>query len=126
LRGKAVLIVFWASWASQVVADVPGLINLYEKYQARGFEIIGVNVDNDRADLDLFLKKYKLAWPQIYEPGGMDSRLAIDYGIISLPTMFLVDAQGKVVNCKPRVAELEKQLEKLLPEKQAGVADRRQ
>ena len=56
----------------------------------------------------------------------MDSRLAIDYGIVSLPTMFLVDAQGKVLNRNLRVAELEKQLEKLSPEKQPGVADRRQ
>ena len=75
--------------------------------------------------LDAFLKQHKLAWPQIFEAGGMDSRLAIDYGIISLPTMFLVDAQGKVLNRNLRVAELEKQLEKLLPEKQPGVADRR-
>ena len=50
----------------------------------------------------------------------MDSRLAIDYGIISLPTMFLVDAQGKVVNRNLRIGELEKQLEKLLPAKEAG------
>ena len=50
----------------------------------------------------------------------MDSRLAIDYGIISLPTMFLVDAQGKVVSRNLRIAELEKQLEKLLAGKAAG------
>ena len=56
----------------------------------------------------------------------MDSRLAIDYGIISLPTMFLVDGQGKAVNVYVRSSDVEKQLEKLLPTKEAGIADRRQ
>jgi thiol-disulfide isomerase/thioredoxin len=125
-RGKPVLVVFWASWASPVKADLPDLIKAYDKYHPRGFEIVGVNVDNDRADLDAFVKANKLAWPQIFEAGGMDSRLAIDFGIISLPTMFLVDGEGKVVSRNLRIAELEKQLENLLPAKQAGVADRRQ
>ncbi len=56
----------------------------------------------------------------------MDSRLAIDYGIISLPTMFLIDGQGKAVNVDLRSSDVEKQLEKLLPVKEPGVADRRQ
>ena len=55
----------------------------------------------------------------------MDSRLAIDYGIISLPTMFLVDAQGKVGEPQPADRRARKQLEKLLPAKEPGVADRR-
>jgi thiol-disulfide isomerase/thioredoxin len=125
LVGKPVLVVFWASFVSQVKADAPDLVAIYDKYHARGFEIIGINVDNDRADADAFVKQHKLTWPQIVEAGGMDSRLAIEYGIISLPTMFLVDGQGKVVNRNLRVSELEKQLEKLLPGKPSGVADRR-
>ncbi len=107
------LVVFWASWASPVKNDLPDLISIYEKYHRSGFEVIGINVDNDRADLDAFVKQHKLTWPQIFETGGMDGRLAVDYGIISLPTMFLVDAQGKVVNRNLRIAELEKQLEKI-------------
>ena len=124
--GKPVLFVFWASWMSQVKADLPDLIKIYDKYHALGFEIIGIGVDNERADVDAFLKEYKVVWPQIFEAGGMDSRLSVEYGIISLPTMFLVDAQGKVVSRNLRASELEKQLEKLMPTKQAGIADRRQ
>ena len=64
-----------------------------------------------------------MAWPQIFEPGGIDSRLATEYGIISLPTMFLIDGQGKVVNRNLRTAsEVERQLDKLLAQKQPGVA----
>jgi thiol-disulfide isomerase/thioredoxin len=123
--GKPILIVFWASWASPVKADLPELIEVYNKYHGMGFEIFGVAVDNERAELDAFLREKRLPWPQIFEPGGMDSRLAIDYGIISLPTMFLVDAEGKVVSRNMRISDLDKQLDKLLPAKQAGIADRR-
>jgi thiol-disulfide isomerase/thioredoxin len=126
-RGKTVLVVFWASWASPVKLDLPELIKVYDKYHPRGLEIVGVNLDNDRAELDAFLKEHQLAWPQIFENGGMESRLAVDYGIISLPTMFLVDAQGKVVDRNLRTSsEVDRHLEKLLTTKQAGVVtDRR-
>ena len=97
-RGKPVLIVFWASWATPVKQDLPELIKLYEKHKKDGLKIIGVNLDNDRAELDAFLKEHQIAWPQIFEAGGMDSRLAVDYGIILLPSMFLIDSDGKVVN----------------------------
>jgi peroxiredoxin len=123
--GKSVLIVFWASWSSQVSSDLPELRDAFNRFHKDGLEIIGVNLDNDRADLDAFLKKNKLDWPQIFESGGMESRLAIDYGIVSPPTMFLIDSSGKVVNRNVRAAELEKLVEKNLPPKQAGVADRR-
>ena len=83
-RGKPVLIVFWASWATPVKQDLPELIKLYEKHKKDGLQIIGVNLDNDRAELDAFLKEHQISWPQIFEPGGMESRLAVDYGIILL------------------------------------------
>jgi thiol-disulfide isomerase/thioredoxin len=122
-RGKPVLIVFWASWASPVKADLPELVKLYEKYHPRGLEIVGVALDNERTELDAFLKGNPMAWPQIYEPGGMDSRLAVDYGIILLPSMFLVDAEGKVVSRKLRTsAEVDRHLDKLFTRKPAGIA----
>ncbi len=122
-RGKPVLVVFWASWSAPVKQDLPDLIKVYDKYHAHGLQIVGVNLDNDRAELDAFLKDNPVVWPQIYEPGGMDSRLAVDYGIILMPTMFLVDAEGKVVSRSLRsAAQVERQLEKMVPAKQPGVA----
>jgi thiol-disulfide isomerase/thioredoxin len=122
-RGKPVLIVFWASWATPVKQDLPELVKLYEKHKKDGLQIIGVNLDNDRAELGAFLKEHEIAWPQIFEAGGMDSRLAIDYGIILLPSMFLIDSQGKVVNRNLRTsAEVGRQLEKLVAAKPASVA----
>lgn len=122
-KGKAVLLTFWASWAEPVKRDLPELLKLYEKNKARGFEIVGINLDNDRAELDAFLKANNLPWPEIFEEGGMESRLAVEYGIISLPTMILVDPEGKVANRNIRsAAEVEKQLDKVVAGKRAGVA----
>ena len=121
-RGKTVLVLFWGSWATPVKAELPGLIKAYEKYHRRGLEIIGVNLDNERTEIDAFLKANPIAWAQIFEGGGMETRLAIEYGITSVPTMFLIDAEGKVVNRNLRTStEVERQLEKLLPgDKPAG------
>ena len=118
------LVVFWASWGGQSVRrELPDLVKLYEKYHGKGLEVVGVSLDNEKADLEAFLKEQPMSWPQIFEPGGIDSRLATEYGIISLPTMFLVDGQGKVVNRSLRTAsEVERQLEKLLSQRQPGVA----
>jgi thiol-disulfide isomerase/thioredoxin len=122
-RGKQVLVVFWASWATPVKQDLPELIKLYDKHRKDGLQIIGVNLDNERGELDAFVKEHQIAWPQIFEPGGMESRLAVDYGIILLPSMFLIDSEGKVVNRNLRTsAEVDRQLEKMLAAKPASVA----
>ena len=114
--GKPVLVVFWASWGGQTVArELPDVAKLAEKHADKGLKVVGVCLDNDKAQLEAFQKGHGLSWPQIFEPNGIDGRLAVDYGIISLPTMFLVDAQGKVVNRNLRSAsEVERQLEKTL------------
>lgn len=123
-RGKTLLVTFWASWADPVRRDLPELVKTYQKHRGQGFEILGVCLDERPEDLDQFLKTNPLPWAQIYEPGGLEKNpLATSYGIIALPTMILVDDQGKVVNRSIRTAaELEKQLEKVLAGKDGGVA----
>jgi len=122
-RGKTLLVTFWATWAVPAKRDLPDLAKLYQKYNAKGFEVLAVNLDNERADLDAFLKGLPLPWAEIFEPGGMESRLATEFGVISLPTMILVDPDGKVVNRSLRTAgELEILLDKTYAGKTAGVA----
>lgn len=115
-KGKPLLITFWTSKADPVRKDLPDLVNVYNKYKSRGFSIIGINLDVEKAAADEFLKASPLPWPQVFEPGGMDSRPANEFGIISLPTMILVGADGKVVSCGIRnAADLDRSLERLLP-----------
>ncbi len=121
--GKTVLVVFWASWAEPVKRDLPELVKTYQKYHPTGLEIIGVNLDAEKESLTQFLAENRVPWTQIFEPGGMEGRLANEYGIISLPTMFLIDEKGKVVNRNIRMAaELERQLSKMLGSNAPGVA----
>ncbi len=123
-QGKPIVIVFWASWAAPSKRELPELVKLYEKHRKDGLEIIGVSLDNEKDETAATIKEQQIAWPQIFEGGGMESRLASEYGIISLPTIFLVDAQGKVVNRNIRsAAEVERQVEKMLANP-AGVAAR--
>lgn len=123
-RGKTVLVTFWASWAEPFKRELPQLLKLAEKHQSQGFEIVGVCLDPEPKELELFLKENPLPWPQIFIAGGLEKNpLAFDFGIIALPTMILVDSQGKVVNRNIRSAsELERQLEKALAGRGAGVA----
>jgi len=121
-RGRTVLVAFWATWAAPAKRDLPDLAKLSAKYKAKGFEVIAINLDNEKADLDAFLKSTPLPWPVVFEPGGMESRLATDFGIISLPTMFLVEPDGKVSNRNLRTAsEVEILLDKTIG-KAEGVA----
>lgn len=114
-RKKAVIIQYWATNCEPCIADFEQLRELQAKYQKKGLAIVGVSLDGNKKELDAFLKKNKLPWVQVYEPGGLDSRLANEMGILSLPTMILVDRQGKVVNRNVHIDELDKELKALLP-----------
>ena len=124
LRGKPILLTFWATGVESFKRDLPELEKVYKKHHNAGFEIVGVCLDQQSKDLADFLKDHPLPWPQIYVPGGMDKNpLANDLGIVVWPTMILVDGDGKVVNRNIRsAAELEKQLEKVVGTKTSGIA----
>lgn len=97
-KGRVVAVVFWAGWSTQFVADVPVLRALYEQYGDRGFEIVGVNLDQQPADVTNFTRQNRMTWPNIFQPGGLDSPLAQQFGLVSVPTIFLVGRDGRVVS----------------------------
>ncbi|MHC4399623.1 MAG: redoxin domain-containing protein [Planctomycetota bacterium] len=113
-RGKVVLIQYWASWCEPCKVDMATLRELWSKYRDSGFHIIGVNLDTSLRDMTAYLAESRLPWPQIYEEGGLDSRPANELGILTVPTMILVDQQGRVVNRNIHVAELDGALKKLI------------
>ncbi len=122
LKGKTVLIAFWATSVKAWKQDMPEIAKIYDKLKPKGFDVVSVCLDNDAASLAAFLKDNPLPWPTIFEPGGLESRLGVEFGIVALPTMILVDADGKVINRAMRnAADLDIQLEKAL----AGKARRR-
>jgi thiol-disulfide isomerase/thioredoxin len=112
-RGQVVLIQYWASWCEPCKADMATLKEVLSKH-GRTFAVIGVNLDNNEEAMAAFLKENPLPWSQIFEPGGLESRPAVEMGILTLPTMILVDQEGRVVNRNITAVELEAELKRLI------------
>jgi thiol-disulfide isomerase/thioredoxin len=113
-RGNVVLMQFWATWCEPCKADMAILKDLLGKYGRSGFAVIGVSLDSRTRDLADYLAQNRLPWPQVYEEGGLDSRPANSFGILTVPTMILVDRNGRVVSRNIRAADLESELKKLI------------
>jgi thiol-disulfide isomerase/thioredoxin len=115
LRGKVVLIDFWATWCGPCVAELPNVLKAYEKLHAKGFEIIGISLDQDKAALEAFVKEKGMAWPQYFDGKGWENEISTRYGIASIPAMWLVNKKGIVTSTEAR-GSLEASVEKLLAE----------
>ncbi len=113
-RGKAVLIVFWATWCKPCSEDLPKLRALYQQYRSQGFEIIGVNLDNQSNGVKAYMQQNGMTWPQIFEPGGLESPPSHAFGVISLPTMFLTNKEGLVQSRPASMEDLKSSLPDVL------------
>jgi thiol-disulfide isomerase/thioredoxin len=121
-RGRVVLIHYWATWCEPAKVDIAQLKELHAKYNKAGFELIGVNLDEQAATAAGYLTNNRLPWAQLHEPGGLDSRLASEMGIMNLPTMILVDENGKVAHRGIHITELESDLQKRVRAKETAAA----
>jgi thiol-disulfide isomerase/thioredoxin len=112
-RGKVVLLQYWATWSDAAKRDMPVLKELMAKY-GKNFVVISVSLDNDRKEVEKYLTENKLPWPQVFEPGGLDSPPANQLGILTVPTLILIDNQGKVINKSIQATEVEAVLKKTI------------
>jgi peroxiredoxin len=115
LKGKVVLIDFWASWCGPCRKAMPGLRKVYAANNKKGFEIYGISLDERKADWKKAITADKITWLQVNEPGGWESRTAKAWHIEQIPTAYLLDKKGKVVAIDPTEAQLETLLKTLLP-----------
>ena len=116
LRGKFVLIDFWANWCGPCRAENPNLVEAYKKFRPKDFEILGVSIDveKDRAKWLDAIKKDKLTWTQVIAPGGWKDPVAGTYGIVAIPMNYLLDKEGKIIAKGLRGDNLRKKLEEIL------------
>lgn len=96
-KGKYVLVEFWASWCSPCRAESPNLLKQYAAFKDKGFEILGVSVDGDKAKWIDAIKKDGLTWPQISDLKGWDNEARKVYGISGVPANFLISPEGKII-----------------------------
>jgi thiol-disulfide isomerase/thioredoxin len=115
MRGKVILVDFWATWCGPCMAEMPTVVATYEKLHGKGFEIIGISFDKDKAALEKITKESKMTWEQYFDGEGWKNKFGQQYGINSIPRMWLVDKKGMVVDTNGR-KDLEKKIEKLLAE----------
>ena len=114
LKGVPVLVHYWATWCEPCKVDIAQIKELYTKYGPKKFAVVGIALDTDKAQLAKYLGQKPIPWPQLHEAGGLDGRLAEELGVLTLPTMFLLDADGKVVDRNLVIADLEKKLEEMV------------
>lgn len=115
LQGKVVLIDFWATWCGPCVAELPNVLKAYKELHPKGFEIVGISLDEDKAALEAFVKERGMEWPQYFDGKGWENAISTKHGITSIPAMWLVNKKGIVVSTNAR-GDLEEKVSKLLAE----------
>jgi thiol-disulfide isomerase/thioredoxin len=113
MRGKVVLIDFWATWCGPCVQELPNVLKAYKELHPKGFEIIGISLDSDKEKLESFVKENGMDWPQFFDGKGWKNEISTTYDIQSIPAMWLVDQKGMVVDTAAR-GGLEEKVAKLL------------
>ncbi len=127
LQGRIVVIDFWATWCAPCVEALPRLRNLYAKWKPLGVEFVGVSLDLPEEQgglkrLKTFVEEHEITWPQYYQGGGWDSEFSSSWGVTSIPTVFVIDREGRLHATGPG-DRLESIVEALLaapPEADAG------
>jgi thiol-disulfide isomerase/thioredoxin len=107
---------FWASWCGPCMEEVPHLKQAYDKFHGQGLEIYGVSLDNDNDKWLGAIREHGMGWVQVSDLNGFDNLAAKDYAVQSIPSNFLIDAQGRIVAKNLRGEDLCSKVAELLAE----------
>jgi peroxiredoxin len=112
LKGKTVLIDFWASWCAPCRLANRKLAPLYNQYKNEGFEIVGISLDTDKMKWMNAIQKDKLTYEQLIDSKVFDAKSALLFGVEELPNSYLFDASGKLVAINPSEEQIIIQIQK--------------
>lgn len=116
LRGKVVMIDFWASWCAPCRQENPNVVKLYQKYNTKGFEIIGVSLDRTKEDWVQAIKDDQLSWLHVSDLQYTQNAVARLYSVNAIPQTYLLDKEGKIIAKGLRSDQLAEKLNQLFPQ----------
>ncbi|HUV37815.1 MAG TPA: redoxin domain-containing protein [Patescibacteria group bacterium] len=116
-RGKVVLLDFWASWCAPCRKEMPNVKKVYANNHAKGFEIIGISLDDKESKFKEYMESEQMPWPQIFDGKGWQSELGQLYAVSAIPATYLLDREGKIRYKNMRGGDLERTVQELLGEK---------
>lgn len=113
-KGKYVVLDFWASWCPDCRKDAPEVVKAYQEYKDKGVAFVGVSFDTDKEAWQNAIKEYNIQYPQISElKKWKETKISSDYHINWIPSMYIIDPEGKIVTGTVMIEKLFKQLDKL-------------
>jgi thiol-disulfide isomerase/thioredoxin len=115
MKGKVVLIDFWAAWCGPCIQSLPEVVALYDEYKEKGFEIVGINMDREQKAMEQVVNRFKMSWPQYFDGKGWGAKYALEYNVTAIPAMWLVDKKG-ILRTMQAHGDLERQVKELLAE----------
>jgi peroxiredoxin len=120
LKGKVVLLDFWATWCAPCLADIPRLVDLHGKYAARqDFVLLSLSLDFDEKALRAFIEKHKMVWDHVYGDAGGAQKAADAFGVRAIPASFVIGPDGKMLALDLSGSRITEEVDKVLT-KQGG------
>jgi peroxiredoxin len=114
IKGKVVLLEFWASWCGPCRKENPNLVKTYEKFHPKGFEIFAVSLDEDKENWLKAIEKDSLNWTQVSDLKGQGNEASLIYGINGIPDNFLISENGEIIGRYLRGEKLNQKLDEIL------------